>query len=95
MLMQTAREPLCKFLDKPIPDTPFPNENAVGGFAAKRASKHVKRTRRADRNIAIAGITAVATVVAAVSWYVDGHTTARSTLQWLSQKGTAVLQKVR
>ena len=28
-------EPLCKFLDKPIPSEPFPHENKKGGVTEK------------------------------------------------------------
>ncbi|CAJ2505715.1 Uu.00g131090.m01.CDS01 [Anthostomella pinea] len=93
--VQDGWEPLCEFLEKPIPDHPFPNENAMGGYAQKRVQLHIQRMQRADRNIAIAGVVATASLVAAVSWYVDGHATLKEQVRWLYQQGDAVLQRLR
>ncbi len=39
----TGREPLCKFLDKPIPDKPFPCSNSFSDFAAMTARMEMER----------------------------------------------------
>lgn len=36
-------EPLCKFLDKPVPDEPIPHVNATGGSWKAREDECVKR----------------------------------------------------
>ena len=36
-------EPLCEFLDKPVPDKPFPHTNAVGGSWKTREDECVRR----------------------------------------------------
>ena len=46
-------EPICKFLDKPIPDVPFPNTNNAAGFE-KRVEQWFSETHRTYvRNLSI------------------------------------------
>lgn len=57
-------EPLCKFLEKPIPDGPFPRGNSGAEFQAFRKNVHGPRWRRGNRNVALASCF----VVALISW---------------------------
>ncbi|KAJ5107198.1 hypothetical protein N7456_003873 [Penicillium angulare] len=55
-------EPLCKFLDKPIPDEPFPRTNTPGNFAGRKETLIKARFFRVLRNVflttaTLAGIT--------------------------------------
>ncbi|KAK4888664.1 hypothetical protein LTR27_012450 [Elasticomyces elasticus] len=59
--------PLCKFLGKPVPDSPFPNINAAGNFEKRRGNLHMARSRRAWRRMVGAGI--LATLGAGLAWY--------------------------
>ncbi|KAK1094462.1 hypothetical protein LTR48_000337 [Friedmanniomyces endolithicus] len=63
--VQDGWEPLCKFLDKPVPTHPFPAGNKVGDFEARLASLHAKQFQRALRNIAIAVLLVLVAVAAA------------------------------
>ena len=75
--VQDGWEPLCRFLDKSVPDKLFPNENALasGSFAQKRAVAHAQRRRRADRNILIAAVVVTAGLVAVAGWYMSSIVT--------------------
>ncbi|ROW16233.1 hypothetical protein VPNG_01971 [Cytospora leucostoma] len=46
-------EPLCKFLDKPVPDEPFPHANTAAGFAGVEARIGKKYVVGALKNLAI------------------------------------------
>ncbi|KAJ5279590.1 hypothetical protein N7478_004962 [Penicillium angulare] len=55
-------EPLCKFLDKPVPDEPFPRTNTPGNFAGRKENLIKSRFFRVLRNMflttaTLAGIT--------------------------------------
>lgn len=70
--VQDGWEPLCKFVGKPTPETPFPNENAVGGFAEKRLQLHQERFRRANRRLMICRwLIAMGGVLGGVWWWRD------------------------
>ena len=59
-------EPLCKFLDKPVPDQSFPRGNVAAEFAPKVMKSSGLRFQRARRNGAILSclvVTCVALVV--------------------------------
>ncbi|TKA71956.1 hypothetical protein B0A55_05384 [Friedmanniomyces simplex] len=65
--VQDGWEPLCKFLDKPVPDHPFPSGNTVGDFDARRARVHKQQFQRALRNASIVGVLLM--VAIATVWY--------------------------
>lgn len=46
-------EPLCKFLDKPVPDKPFPNANDANGFQGRVDAIMQRRGVRAMRNFGV------------------------------------------
>ncbi|KAK7943712.1 uncharacterized protein PG986_012825 [Apiospora aurea] len=45
--------PLCRFLEKPVPEEPFPNGNSSEEFKARIEELYAEFNRRADRNMAI------------------------------------------
>lgn len=62
-------EPLCNFLDLPVPDAPFPRGNAAAGqFAATRARLHHDRILKAYRNMAVIGSIVISVAATAVWW---------------------------
>jgi len=65
--VHSSREPLCKFLDKPVPTQEFPAGNRVGDFEARRARLHAKQFQRALRNIAITVLLVL--VAGAAAWH--------------------------
>ncbi|KAJ3579651.1 hypothetical protein NPX13_g913 [Xylaria arbuscula] len=48
-------EPLCKFLEKDVPQIPFPNGNTTDDLGNRLATLHGKRLARAKRNATVAG----------------------------------------
>ncbi|KAK6382357.1 hypothetical protein LTS17_004244 [Exophiala oligosperma] len=55
--VQQGWEPLCKFLDKPVPDEEFPWENKAGAeFQKKVEAAGIRMAIRAFRNMVIAGV---------------------------------------
>ncbi|KAJ3537572.1 hypothetical protein NM208_g6253 [Fusarium decemcellulare] len=48
-------EPLCEFLDKPVPDEPFPHENAAVGWAGQEMKLGKRYIMGAIKNLAILG----------------------------------------
>ena len=61
------REPLCKFLDKPIPKEEFPRGNVAAEFGPKLMEVDGRRFQEAKRNAAIVAASVVA-VVAVAAW---------------------------
>lgn len=60
-------EPLCEFLGKPVPDEPFPHENAAAGWAGQEMKLGKRYIMGAMRNLAVLG--AVATGVGTAVYY--------------------------
>ncbi|KAL6359025.1 hypothetical protein LRP88_09223 [Fusarium phalaenopsidis] len=60
-------EPLCEFLGKPVPDEPFPHENAAVGWAGQEMKLGKRYIMGAVRNLAVLG--AVGTGVWAAVYY--------------------------
>ncbi|KAM6537998.1 hypothetical protein FALCPG4_003887 [Fusarium falciforme] len=60
-------EPLCEFLGKPVPDEPFPHENAAVGWAGQEMKLDKRYIMGAVRNLAVLG--AVGTGIWAVVYY--------------------------
>lgn len=46
------REPLCAFLDKPVPEKAFPSGNAPGAFMKRIAERRAPQYRHALVNVA-------------------------------------------
>ncbi|KAJ5699840.1 hypothetical protein N7536_002853 [Penicillium majusculum] len=62
-------EPLCKFLDKPVPDEPFPRTNTPGSYT-ERADELVKmRLVQCLRNFTITAVTLGGITTAVVMWW--------------------------
>ncbi|KAJ5173363.1 hypothetical protein N7492_005956 [Penicillium capsulatum] len=62
-------EPLCKFLDKPVPDEPFPLTNTPGMYA-ERADELLKwRSMRCLRNLTLTAVTLGGITTAVVMWW--------------------------
>lgn len=59
-------EPLCKFLDKPIPDEPFPQGNSIAEFQEFKTKYGNPRQRKAERNMML---TAAITLSAALAFF--------------------------
>lgn len=57
-------EPLCKFLDKPVPDIPFPQTNNAAGFADRIEALEKKWYYTSVRNQALCFWTLVGGAVA-------------------------------
>ncbi|KAI7218411.1 hypothetical protein KC343_g8230, partial [Hortaea werneckii] len=55
-------EPLCKFIGKPVPNTPFPNGNIASEFGPKLMTVDEERFRRARRNAVKVGAVFAAVV---------------------------------
>ena len=66
-LLIMHREPLCKFIGKPVPNTPFPNGNIASEFGPKLMTVDGERFRRARRNAVKVG--AVFAAVVGVGMY--------------------------
>lgn len=49
-------EPLCEFLGKPVPDEPFPHENAAAGWAGQEMKLGKRYILGALRNVAKFGV---------------------------------------
>ena len=47
-----TREPLCAFLDKPVPEKAFPSGNAPPAFMEKVAKRRAPQYRQARVNVA-------------------------------------------
>jgi hypothetical protein len=60
-------EPLCEFLGKPVPDEPFPHENAAVGWAGQEMKLGRRYIMGAVRNLAVLG--AVGTGIWAAVYY--------------------------
>ncbi|KAK3904119.1 hypothetical protein C8A05DRAFT_42776 [Staphylotrichum tortipilum] len=66
-------EPLCKFLDKPVPDIKFPHANAVtSGWKAREEQCNKRWVERAFGNLILLGIGLVASIVVARMYLVRG-----------------------
>jgi len=50
-----GREPLCKFLGKPIPDVPFPHGNGLKAFKATFNGYTTQRLKETTRNVLLIG----------------------------------------
>lgn len=62
-------EPLCKFLDKPVPDEPFPRTNNPNEYA-ERADELVKRrTAQCLRNLTLTVVSIGGITTAVVMWW--------------------------
>lgn len=62
------REPLCKFLNKAVPDQPFPEGNSVTIFQGRAAKIFDEMNRRADRNMTIVGAVLMVGIAAILSF---------------------------
>ena len=62
ILTDYYREPLCKFIGKPVPNTPFPNGNIASEFGPKLMTVDEERFRHARRNAAKVGAVFAAVV---------------------------------
>jgi hypothetical protein len=49
-------EPLCEFLDKPVPDEPFPHVNTAAGWAGQESKLAKKYIFGAARNLMLGAI---------------------------------------
>ncbi|KAH6848099.1 hypothetical protein B0I37DRAFT_376662 [Chaetomium sp. MPI-CAGE-AT-0009] len=59
-------EPLCKFLDKPVPHIPFPHANAVGsGWKAREEQANKRWIEGAFLNLILLGVGVVVSIVVA------------------------------
>ena len=63
-------EPLCKFLDKPVPDVPFPRVNDTEELNKRVAMYLAEGMRRGLIDIARKAALAVVLLMSAVVWYV-------------------------
>lgn len=54
------REPLCKFLDVPVPDAPFPKGNSHATFEERRTALLSQRMGASLTWVGYAGLSAVA-----------------------------------
>lgn len=61
-------EPLCEFLEKDVPQTPFPKGNTVNDLGNRLAVLHWKRLARAKRNATVVGASIVG-LAATVLYY--------------------------
>ena len=50
-------EPLCKFLDKPVPDEPFPHVNTGAGWEGQEMKLGKRYIMGAARNLFVLGAT--------------------------------------
>lgn len=64
------REPLCAFLNKPVPEKSFPSGNAPPAFAKRIAEKRKPQYRQAGVNVAKTLGVVVAAVIAVWMAYV-------------------------
>lgn len=62
-------EPLCKFLNKPIPQIPFPQGNSVADFQDHKFKHQDPRERKAATNMKIMAATIAATLIAFIACY--------------------------
>lgn len=62
--VEAGWEPLCQFLDKPVPLTPFPSGNAPAAFVARINKRRISHIQTAKRNLSIILGTLVFTGVA-------------------------------
>ncbi|KAJ5083161.1 hypothetical protein N7456_012588 [Penicillium angulare] len=67
--VQDGWEPLCEFLDKPVPDEPFPNTNNPNDFTGRKENLVKNRFVRIVRNMFITATLVGVTTAAAVSWW--------------------------
>ncbi|KAI9372876.1 P-loop containing nucleoside triphosphate hydrolase protein [Aspergillus egyptiacus] len=65
-------EPLCKFLDKPIPNQPFPRTNNPGDYAEQAQQLIKKRSIQCLRNLTLTAVTLGGLTTAAVMWWQGG-----------------------
>lgn len=63
-----AREPLCKFFDKPIPSTPFPAGNDPQDFFRRFAEADSRRKKQAILDISKACAGGLALAVVFFAW---------------------------
>ncbi|KAE8167839.1 P-loop containing nucleoside triphosphate hydrolase protein [Aspergillus tamarii] len=62
-------QPLCKFLDKPVPNEPFPRTNNPGDYA-EHANKLIKqRSVQCLRNLTLTAVTLGGITTAVVMWW--------------------------
>ncbi|KAJ5241921.1 uncharacterized protein N7469_000248 [Penicillium citrinum] len=82
-------EPLCKFLDKPVPNEAFPRTNTPGSYA-ERADELVKRRIvQCLRNFSLTFVALAGISTAAVMWY-QGRIPETARLRDLLGRFTAV-----
>ena len=67
--VQDGWDPLCAFLDKPVPGEPFASGNTPPELMATIAEEMSERVRRANRNLAVIGVVLVA-LIAVLAVYV-------------------------
>ncbi|KAF2173787.1 hypothetical protein M409DRAFT_16059 [Zasmidium cellare ATCC 36951] len=63
-------DPLCYFLDKPVPNIPFPNGNTPSDFEARMARAYAESRANANRNLSIfvAVLVGTGVLLRAVPW---------------------------
>ena len=67
MRLEDGWEPLCKFLDKPVPETPFPKVNGVE-VQRKLASEYVNK-KLATAAVGFLKLGAPVIIAAGVGWW--------------------------
>ena len=66
--VQDGCEPLCKYLEKPVPDRSFPSGNAPKAFQAKMDTMNQARLGEAKRNILAALVILLALTAMLYAW---------------------------
>jgi len=66
------KDPLCAFLEKPVPSRMFPEGNSVAKFTARVGQRHAEQFRQADRNMAIVSAVVATTLAILFSWNMRG-----------------------
>ncbi|KAJ5823484.1 hypothetical protein N7447_005824 [Penicillium robsamsonii] len=61
-------EPLCKFLDKPVPDTPFPRTNNPGAYSDRIDEYTKNRFNQCLRNMTLTAVTLGGITAVVVMW---------------------------
>ena len=73
-------EPLCKFLDVPVPDQPFPRTNDTNGFVSRCQKRNLMQALNASYRLMLFG-----TPLVAATWIITkavGNAWAFSSLLW-------------
>ena len=65
--LMIIREPLCNFLDKPVPPKEFPNGNVPQDFLVQVAMNRERWRKEAKRNLFWTGTICTAAILGAVS----------------------------